>query len=70
MARKRYKVNILSKSSVEKLKQDLLKYKQDLDNKVVIFCEKLADCDSNTLQKGATIELQGWEHVFWYIILL
>ena len=23
------------------------------------FCEKLADCDSNTLQKGATIELQG-----------
>lgn len=50
MARKRYKVNILSKSSVEKLKQDLLKYKQDLDNKVVIFCEKLAEIGVETAQ--------------------
>ena len=53
MAKKKYKVNILSKSSVDKLKQDLLKYKNDLDGKLVIFCEKLAEIGVQAAQAKA-----------------
>lgn len=39
MAKKRYKVNILSQSSIERLKQELIFYKEQLPEK----CTKLAD---------------------------
>lgn len=58
MAKKKYKVNILSKSSVDKLKQDLLKYKNDLDGKLVIFCEKLAEIGVQTAQ-GNVVSLDA-----------
>lgn len=58
MAKKKYKVNILSKSSVDKLKQDLLKYKNDLDGKLAIFCEKLAEIGVQAAQ-GNVVSLDA-----------
>lgn len=58
MAKKKYKVNILSKSSVDKLKQDLLKYKNDVDSKLVIFCEKLAELGVQAAQ-GSVVSLDA-----------
>lgn len=43
MAKKRYKVDILSISSVEQLKKDLIAYQMELENKARTLCQRLAE---------------------------
>lgn len=43
MAKKRYKVDILSVSSIEKLKKDLQAYQNDLQRKCRLLAERLAE---------------------------
>lgn len=43
MAKKRFKVNILSTSSVERLKNDLMKYQRDMEYKTKLLAERLAE---------------------------
>lgn len=43
MAKKRYKVDILSVSSMEQLKKDLQAYQNDLQKKLVLVCQKLSE---------------------------
>lgn len=40
---KKFKANIFSQSSIEKLKRDLLDYKSDLKSKTETLCSRLAD---------------------------
>lgn len=43
MAKKRYKVDVLSKSSIEQLKKDLQAYQNDLQRKCRLLAERLAE---------------------------
>lgn len=43
MAKKRYKVDVLSQSSIEQLKKDLQAYRNDLQKKLVLVCQMLSE---------------------------
>lgn len=48
MAKKRFKVNVLSPSSIEKLITELRTYKNSLEQKTKLFCERLAEIGVET----------------------
>ena len=43
MAKKKYKVDILSHASIERLKKELNNYQKELETKTYLLCNKLAD---------------------------
>lgn len=43
MAKRKFKVNILSADSIEQLKKDLIAYQNDLETKIKLLCKRLAD---------------------------
>lgn len=50
MAKKRYKVDILSASSVEQLKKDMTDYQNKLSDKLHLLCQRLAEIGVETAQ--------------------
>ena len=50
MAKKRYKVDILSASSVEQLKKDLTDYQNKLSDKLHLLCQRLAEIGVDSAQ--------------------
>lgn len=58
MARKTFKVDILSKSSVDKLKKDLEAYRMDLHQKLLIFTQRLAELGVD-VAKASVVDLDA-----------
>lgn len=50
MSKKKFRVDILSPSSIEQLKKDLMDYQNDLQKKVSLLCKRLADEGVETAQ--------------------
>lgn len=58
MAKKVFKVDILSKASVEKLKKDLEAYRNDLQRKLVVFTQRLAELGVD-VAKASVVDLDA-----------
>ena len=60
MAKKKFKVNIMSPSSIDQLIKELRSYQNSLEDKTKLFCERLAEIGVET----AKATVYGLDSVF------